>query len=507
MKIATRVILGFAAMCVIAGAGHLYQAWLVDRLQEVDRRQTQLGIRAGLAALRVHALAADLEEFAYKYNLTGDEVYRSGLVELRRNVEDELERLRSAAELQTGSPLEPSAVQLQQAVRSTLEAWTEIGRLLDRQPAGNRNQPTDGDIRQAFQSFFSTLEVGIEASNRFLEESAERSQRTREEVTLTSRAVLAGSVVLAVVVSLLVYRSISHSLAEFAAATRRIAGGDFRVRVDQSRGGELATLGAMINHMARRLGELDQLKKDFVSSVSHDLRAPLASIQETTQLLLDELSGDLDPTRRQLLELNLEAGRRLSRMIGELLDLSRLEAGAIAFEFEVMDSRALACETADSLRALFRERGVELRLAVEAASPPAIRVDRMRFIQALTNLLANAAEFSPRGGRVDLQIGRMERLSLDPPPPGSRNLGPPPYCRFSVVDTGPGVPPEDRERIFERFFSADPKAVRNRKGTGLGLAIARHIVEAHQGVIWVESGPDGRGSRFNILVPAEAPVW
>ncbi len=501
MRIATRVILGFSAMCAIAAAAHLYQDRLVDRLQESDRRQTQLGIQAGLAALRVHALAADLEEFAYKYNLTRDEVYRSGIEELRRSVEAELDRLRSSAELDTAPVREPSAAELQQSVRSTLAAWTEIGRLLDRQSAAGRDLPSDEEVQTAFQSFFTTLQNGIEAGNRFLEESAERARRTRDEVTLTSRAVLGGSVVLAIVVSVLVYRSISRSLTELAAATRRIAGGDFSVRVDQSRGGELAALGGMINRMARRLAELDQLKKDFVSSVSHDLRAPLASIQETTQLLLDELSGKLDPTHRQLLELNLAAGQRLSRMIGDLLDLSRLEAGASAFDFEVLDSRTVVAETADTLKGLFRDRQVELRVEVDGRSP-LIRVDRMRLLQALSNLLTNAAEFSPRGGTVAMELCRLERVPKDAP--GTvRAAGPPPYCRIAVSDMGPGVRPEDRDRVFDRFFSADPKAVRNRKGTGLGLAITRCIVEAHGGAIWVEDGPGGRGSRFCILLPAE----
>lgn len=503
MRLTTRVMLGFGLMWCIAAAAHLYQVSLLDRLQQLDLRQTRLGIQTSLVLLRTRTAAAEMEEFAEKFQVSSDSIYREGLEQLISNVSRELTNLDRTLEAPSVAPLERSAFELEQAAGSLQIAWSRLDRLLNQLLEGDVSTAQEDELDRTFQLFFATLEEGIQAGERFLEESAAFSDRTRRDVRRVSTMVLAASLLLAVAVPLLVHRSISSSIRELATATRRIAGGDFSVTVKTHGGDELAEFGKLLNDMVRRLSELDQLKKDFVSGVSHDLRAPLVSIQETTRLLLDGEEGEqLTETQRRLLRLNLEAAERLSRMIGDLLDLSRLEAGAVAFEFVQVDSAALLNQAAAAVESVIGGRDVHLEVRVQRPAP-AVWVDRIRMMQALTNVLTNAVEFSPPGEVVQIAVDRIE--AVQPVSPRARRVPGPPFCRIRVSDRGPGIPEQYRERVFDRFFSADPKGIRSRKGTGLGLALTQHIIEAHGGAVWVEDGPDGRGSQFCILLPAIRP--
>lgn len=501
MKITTRVVIGFTLMSLIVAATHLHQARLVERLKEVDRQQARLGIQAALTSLRLHAVAADLEDFSLKYLALRDQGYRQLVRDTRQAVAEELGKLNSLVDLPRDPNLEPAGLELQSSVAGVLAQWMTIDGLLEPIATGRGRLPREADIRSAFQTFFVDLEKGIESSSRFLGESAERSQRTRDEVTEISRIALAVVLVLAVGVSTLVFRSISQSLRELMRATRRIASGDFDTRVNERRGDEMSELGALLNQMTRRLGELDQLKKEFVSSVSHDLRAPLASIQETTRLLLDEMSDGLDSTQRQLLELNYSSSSRLSRMINDLLDLSRLEAGVTGYELARVDPRKFIREALEGLHGIFRDRELDAQI-IESEPPPLVMADANRMAQVMSNLLANAADFSPEGSTIRIEIARVEdyrgmfkQAGEAIPEHNGR------FWRISVIDSGPGVPAEDRTRVFERFYSSDRHGHRSRKGSGLGLSIARRIVEGHGGAIWVEDGPRGKGSNFSVLLP------
>jgi signal transduction histidine kinase len=237
--------------------------------------------------------------------------------------------------------------------------------------------------------------------------------------------------------------------------------------------------------MAARLGDLDRLKQDFVAGVSHDLRAPLASIEETTRLLLEELAGPLEPRQRRMLELNLQATERLSAMIADLLDQRRLESAAIEYDVERQDARKLVEATLAETDRLAREKDQVVEADLPER-PVEVEGDRSLLLQAVRNLVTNAIKFTPEGGRLGIRLL---------PETGGGLLA-------EVWDTGPGIPAELRERIFERFYRGDPER-RGRQGTGLGLAIARTIVEGHGGEIWVERGANG-GSRFFLRLP-EAP--
>jgi putative tryptophan/tyrosine transport system substrate-binding protein len=231
-----------------------------------------------------------------------------------------------------------------------------------------------------------------------------------------------------------------------------------------------------------RLKELDRMKSDFVSHVSHELRTPLTAIKGAVDLVLREVTGPL--TEKQVHYLNRVRSntQHLAGLINDLLDLSKIESGKIEVKSRRVSLGGLVHEVVEALRPVAAEKVIALETALRE---PSILVwaDRDKINQVLMNLIGNAIKFTPVQGRVIVSASRNGGESV----------------QVSVSDTGPGVSPEDREKIFAKFYRAETNGT-NPKGTGLGLAISKALVELHGGKIWVESEP-GRGSTFFFTLP------
>ncbi|HEY6911584.1 MAG TPA: ATP-binding protein [Myxococcales bacterium] len=227
--------------------------------------------------------------------------------------------------------------------------------------------------------------------------------------------------------------------------------------------------------------ELDQMKSEFISTVSHELRSPLTSIKGALSLMLD--SG-LDEESRELVAVSKRNADRLVRLVNDILDLSKLEAGKLQLDLRPLEPSALCNDAVASLGGWAQKAGVRLRIEVEDALPR-VRADADRIAQVLANLLSNALKFSPRGSEVVLSAERNARGGVV----------------FRVEDHGPGIAAEFRDKLFTRFAQADRRR-REQSGTGLGLAISRALVVEHRGEIWVESEP-GKGAAFSFMLPAE----
>jgi PAS domain S-box-containing protein len=231
--------------------------------------------------------------------------------------------------------------------------------------------------------------------------------------------------------------------------------------------------------------EVDRMKDEFISIVSHELRTPLTSIRGSLGLLSGGQLGELNERGRRLLEIALQNTDRLVRLINDILDIERIEAGRAALELRVHDAAALARAAADVMEPMADRAGVALRVHAETVP---VRADGDRILQVLTNLLSNAVKFSPAGTEVVLACERQD---------GS--------VAFRVSDRGRGIPAESLESVFERFQQVDSSDSRQKGGTGLGLAISRSIVQQHGGRIWAESAP-GQGTTFRFTLPVrEAP--
>jgi two-component system sensor histidine kinase GlrK len=305
-----------------------------------------------------------------------------------------------------------------------------------------------------------------------------------------------------VLVSLLIVRSISKPLAHLTEGTRAIADGKFFYRLDTTRRDEFAQLAQDFNKMTLRLNELDKLKKDFVSHVSHELKAPLASMRETIQLMLEEIPGPLTDKQKRLLELNLQSGIRLTSMISNLLDLSKTEAGVMEYELKSHDLVPLVRSAIAELEVQAHEKQIHLN-AVLPETPLPVECDSDRMVQVLLNLIGNAVKFSPRHSEVHVHVERTPQIPLGVPDrwrrliTGNRQNGY--FGLVTVVDSGPGIPDTDKEKVFEKFHQVRQGKKMAGQGVGLGLSICRTIVQAHRGAIWVEDNPAG-GSRFVVLV-------
>ena len=236
----------------------------------------------------------------------------------------------------------------------------------------------------------------------------------------------------------------------------------------------------------RRLKELDRMKSDFVSNVSHELRTPLTAIKGSVDNMLDGLTGDLNEKQTRYLTRIKSNTDRLARLINDLLDLSRIEAG-INLKSTNLSLETVAREVVDSLRPVAAEKAIALEIKRPQLSLNAW-ADPDRISQVLMNLLGNAIKFTPTNGKVTVAI---EKNGAE-------------WVKVSVSDSGPGIPSEEANRIFDKFYQVTQAEQQKVMGTGLGLSIAKALVEMHGGKIWIESEP-GRGSTFLFTLPAEQP--
>jgi two-component system sensor histidine kinase BaeS len=286
----------------------------------------------------------------------------------------------------------------------------------------------------------------------------------------TGLALLATVVVAGLVTPLLV-----RPISRLTAAVRALeAGAGYTTRGERAGPGELGELELAFDAMSASLRRNEQLRQTMVADLAHELRTPLAILQGEIEAMMDgvrDFSGDA------LASLHEET-LRLGRMVEDLQTLASADAAGLRLERHPVDLASIAASAADSLTGRFQTAGLDLELAL---SPAVVSADSDRMHQVVVNLLTNAAKFTPRGGRVCLIVRAAE---------GSAYL--------EVADTGPGVPPEEQERIFERFFQGG--AGRKAGGTGIGLAVAKELVQSHGGEIKLQSSPGG-GARFVVRLP------
>lgn len=315
----------------------------------------------------------------------------------------------------------------------------------------------------------------------------EISNETRDTALLVGAGLIAGLTGAALLFTGLI-ASMRRPLEDLVEASGRLAGGDLDARVKVGGLTETATLGNAFNEMAeelqRRAGERDQLdrmKDEFVLTASHELRSPLTSVQGFAELLLLERER-LSPRQEETVEVILDNTRHLVRLLNDLLDLARSDAGRLTIRPEPTDAAGLIEEAVRTMRAQFDSRRQRLSLEMEPGLLQ-VEADRDRIRQVLVNLLTNANEYCPEGAGIEVEARRAgAEVEID------------------VIDDGPGIPEQQLEHIFERFTRGDAGETQRVGGTGLGLAISKSLIELHGGAIEAESTL-GSGSTFRIRLP------
>lgn len=302
----------------------------------------------------------------------------------------------------------------------------------------------------------------------------------------------------ALILGAVIARSVSTPLKQIARASDSVAAGDYSQQVPVSGPAEVQQVAGAFNSMTTQVQLGQQAMKDFVSNVSHDLKTPLTSIQGFSQALLDGTAADGETRLRAARIINDEA-TRMRRMVDDLLDLARIDAGQVNIEPHPLDVGALLTITLDSLSVQFAESHIALK--TEISPLPNILGDADRLKQVFSNLLDNALKFTPEHGIITV----ASDVTGVPPDASTiirkRNTLPPTqkFVRIMLADTGSGIPQPELKRIFERFYQVD-KSRKQNHGTGLGLAIAFNIIKAHHGYIDAKSIV-GQGTTFTVWLP------
>lgn len=302
-----------------------------------------------------------------------------------------------------------------------------------------------------------------------------------EAVTYAALAALVG----AVLASFLISRQVVTPTLRMMSLSKRIAEGEYEERLslpDGQQAGQIDELGRLalsFNQMADKLEKTETMRRELIGDITHELRTPLTAVKGYLEGMMDGVFP-ADPETYQQIHSEID---RLQRLVNDLQELSRVEAGAFQLMLTPVSPASLIERIQNTLGRQFEEKNIQFEIDIEPNLPD-INVDKDRIIQVLTNLVGNALQYTPSGGKVTLLVRREPSDLL-----------------FSVKDSGIGISADQIPLIFNRFYRTDKSRTRTSGGSGIGLTIARALVNAHQGKIWAESMGEGKGSTFSFQIP------
>jgi signal transduction histidine kinase len=355
-------------------------------------------------------------------------------------------------------------------------------------PLVNGRIPPPGVERRLTAAVTNSGE-GLAVATRAARDASRDHARTEtRNTTLLVAAGLAGALLAALILFSGLINSMRAPLGRLVEGARRLAGGDLKTRVEVGGPVEIATLGRAFNDMANSLerdarerDRVERMKDDFVLTVSHELRTPVTVVKGFAEMLTAQRKS-LNARQYEAAEVIAESSAQLQKMINDLLDLARSDAGKLRIEPKPIPVRDLAQRVGRQMRPHFEERDQRFTVSVEKDIPE-VEADADRIAQVLANLLTNANKYSPEGAEIKLAATRV----------GDE-------VEFAVSDNGPGLGEEELDHVFDRFWRAQSGETQEVGGTGLGLAIAKSLVELHGGAISVNSVP-GKGATFRFVLP------
>jgi signal transduction histidine kinase len=356
------------------------------------------------------------------------------------------------------------------------------------EPLVHGRVPPPGVERRLTETVTNSGE-SLAVATRGARDTARNSARSdTRDTTILVAAGLAGALLAALILFSGLINSMRAPLGRLVEGARRLAGGDLRTRVEVGGPVEIASLGRAFNEMANSLerdarerDRVEQMKDDFVLTVSHELRTPVTVVKGFAEMLTAQRKS-LNSRQAEAAEVIAESAGQLQKMINDLLDLARSDAGKLRIEPEATAVRPLAQRIGRQMRPNFEGKDQRFTVTVEKGLPE-VEADAGRIGQVLANLLTNANKYSPEGARVRLAASRVGE-----------------EIEFAVSDTGPGLEEDQLEHVFDRFWRADSGETQSVGGTGLGLAIAKSLVELHGGAISANSNP-GEGATFRFVLP------
>jgi signal transduction histidine kinase len=477
MTLRSRLALGLATIALILVVP------LIVALRSLD------GVQGGLRELRAKEFAASLLLGQLRDSLSGLRRAEDALLfvktqEQHDRVTNSVANVARMANRLAGFGLDSAARRIDSAIRAVAD-WAP------REFEAVLANPTVADsISETY------VRPALERANQGVAEAeVELRTRTTQRVEAASEAVentrdialiiLIVAALVAAAYAFFLTRSISRPVIELEQGMAAVADGDlsYRLKIRRDRDDEFGRLAHSFQEMNRQLKELDKLKAEFVSVASHELKTPINVIIGYLQLLDEGIYGDLTPKQHEIHKTLGVQANLLLRLVKQLLDVSRFEAGGGRLELRKTSLEKLLHDLESAFHVLAVQREVSFHVERRPGLPESVQWDADRVNEVLGNLLSNAFKFTPRGGRVDLIVEPVEAS-----------------IAMEVRDTGAGIPPDQLPRIFEKFYQADNQKSASAAGSGLGLAIAKQIVEAHGGRIACDSTP-GVGTSFSIALP------
>ncbi len=491
MRLAQRLTLTLVAITVILIAPAAYGLIALRQLQQIAQNLSARDAVGALALGRLQAAFQALDNSQRIYLALGSQPGDSAAAAAAERV---------ASTVQT---IELELATLRQrgyaaAASTALERWANLRTAIAEEQRlveqGNLEQADLHRIERVDPAFLQ-MDLALDPIGRAI--NLEGQRQIREAQMIATRA--AATTFVALTIALLIAlgiggwtgRNLLRPVTELRRGMSHVAAGDFgeELSIPLDRPDEIGDLARSFTVMAQELATLDRLKAEFVSVASHELKTPLSVIRGYVSLLRDEVYGPVNIEQKKVLNSVGDQTDRLGRLIQQLLDISRFEAGVGRLDVKPIDLRSFLDEFAVSFEALAIQNEIDFVVSIDEQLPQTIEGDGDRLNEVVGNLLANAFKFTPRHGRIELQALPAED--------GEGIL-------IEVSDTGGGIPPDQLNRVFEKFYQIESESVPKSAGTGLGLAISKEITEAHGGTIGAESKL-GQGTTFRVFLPLRPP--
>ncbi len=463
------LLAGFTVVVLPLVGALAYSAWNTERLAEQSRDAVFNASQAARASRSLVNRIGSIERLAQQIAVVDDAAIAADYERVHgsfKQVAKELFRL----------PLDDAQLA---ALNKTVQQEQGLYDFITQSTPRTRSAKRIGELTDDLaENAYEVLAISYLVADREvvrLRADAESVQRRLVLLVIFSTAV-------ALIIALGLTRYIARPIAELDASIRQLGGADFAHPITVRGPEDLQTLGERLDWLRRRLVELEAEKNRFLRHLSHELKTPLTALREGAELLNDGVGGPLAPAQQQVVSIMRDNSVKLQRLIEDLLDYQRALHAAASLVPHPVQLDALVAECARAHELAMKAKGQRLALDLEKMQ---VEGDAEKLRSIIDNLVGNAVKFTPDGGTISV-LGRSE---------GAQAI-------IDVVDSGPGVPREERDSIFESFFRGRVKPSGRVEGTGLGLAIAREFTEAHGGRISVVS--DSSGGHFRVTLPRKA---
>lgn len=478
MKLRTRLIVTLAAIALVVAGPAIYAVSRLATLRDIASQMRTRHAEAFLTLGKLQTSLAELDRYEREYLIAGD---RDQRVAVERALATSREMVNELLEM--GYSTEAS--QTSQTLARLQGATMQLIALME----AERVQEASAYFEQVKPLLLSVQDLKAIATT--IDERSKEGINTARRISANAATTTLGALIICLLIAIGVgiwnAAAVTTPIMQLRQSTARVAEGDFVMpdNLPLDRKDELGDLSRSFNWMTQQLRTLDQMKAEFISIATHELKTPINVISGYAELIEEGIYGPPTARQREALDTIREQTRLLTNLVNQLLDVSRFEAGGLQLEMREVVLRDLLARVERSFSVLARRKSIDFSVDIDSSVPHAILADADRLgDQVIGNLLSNALKFTPESGSIRIRAWAQ-----------------PDGVHIEVQDSGVGVPADQLPYIFDKYFQVGQQA--RSTGAGLGLAIAREIVEAHGGWITAESQP-GRGTSFVFVVPARA---